>query len=425
MNPPPSPLYKHADFRRLWIGQTISETGSHVSLLAIPLVAVLVLRANAFQVGLLGTFEYLPFLLVGLPAGVWVDRLPHRAVMIVADAGRCVALGSIPLVSALGHLVLFQLYVVGFLTGVLTVFFDVAYQSYLPSLIDRGRLVEGNSRLEFTRATTEIAGPGIGGVLVRLVGAPLAVTADALSYVASVIFLVRIRARPAPPSREGRQSLWTELREGFGYVTRHRVLRSVAACTSWSNLVGNGAQAIIILFAVQELGLGPALIGLWFAVGSAGAPVGALLASRLVRRVGTGRAIIVSACAFSVAWIPVAFAPRSNPLPFLIASGLLGSAFGVSYNIIQVSMRQAITPHHLLGRMNATMRFFVWGTIPLGAFLGGVLGSVMGLRPAIIVFAFAYLLAPLPVLLAPVRRLRDVDSLMPPSDADLALESAR
>jgi MFS family permease len=420
-----SPLWRHADFRRLWIGQTISETGSRVSMLAIPLVAVLALHADAFAVGLLGTFEYLPFLLVGLPAGVWVDRLPHRAVMIVADAGRMLALGSIPVASALGHLTLAQLYAVGFVTGVLTVFFDVAYQSYLPSLVDRDRLVEGNSRLEFTRASSEVVGPGLGGLLVRAVGAPFAVAADALSYVASVLFLLRITARTAAPSRESRRSLWYELREGFSHVAGHRILRAVAGCTSWSNLVGNGANAIVILYAVQDLGLGPALIGFWFAIGSLGAPVGALLASRLVRRAGTGPAIIITSLVFSVAWIPVAFAPRSNPLPFLILSGLLGSSFGVAYNIVQVSMRQAITPHHLLGRMNATMRFFVWGTIPLGAFLGGVLGSAIGLRPAITVFAFAYLLTPLPVLFSPLRRLRNVESLMPPSDADLALETAR
>jgi MFS family permease len=421
----PQPLWRHADFRRLWIGQTISRAGSQVSLLAIPLVAVLTLRADAFQVGLLGTFEFLPFLLVGLPAGVWVDRLPHRAVMIVADVGRTLALGSIPVAAAVGHLTLFQLYAASFVTGVLTVFFDVAYQSYLPSLVDRDRLVEGNSRLEFTRATTEVAGPGVGGLLVRALGPALAVVADALSYLASVLFLLRIQARPAPRSRALQQSMWRELKEGFRYVARHPYLRAVAACTATSNLCSNGAFAITILFAVRDLGLDPAMIGLWFALGSLGAPVGALLASRLGRRMGTGPATVLTAGLCSLAWLPLAFAPRANPLPFLVLSGLLGSSFGVAYNIIQVSMRQAITPHHLLGRMNATMRFFVWGTIPVGAFLGGLLGSIMGLRPAITLFAFASLLTPLPVLLSPLRGLRDVASLTPPGDAELALETAR
>ncbi len=418
-------LWRHAGFRRLWIGQTISELGSTVSTLAIPLVAVLVLHVGAFQVGLLTTFEFLPFLLFGLPAGVWVDRLPHRAVMVVADAGRALAMGSIPLTAFLGHLVLVQLYAVGFATGVLTVFFDIAYQSYLPSLVDRDRLVEGNSRLQFTQSTAEVAGPGIGGLLVRAFGAPLAVAADAGSYVASVVSLLMIRATRTVPSRPQRRSLWTELREGLVYVVRHPILRATAACTASYNLISNAISAILVLYAVRDLGLGPALIGLWFSLGSVTAPAGAVLASRLGRRVGTGPAIILMSCLGAIAWIPVAAAPRSFPLPFLIAAGLLGGPTGVAYNITQVSMRQAITPDRMLGRMNATMRFFVWGTIPLGAFLGGVLGSLIGLRPAIAVFAGACLLTPLPVLLSPLRGLRDVSSLMPPSGADLSLETAR
>ena len=415
-------LWRHSNFRRLWIGQTVSEVGSTISFVAIPLVAVLTLHADAFQVGLLGTFQFLPFVLVGLPAGVWVDRLQHRAVMVVADVGRTLALGSIPLVGAMGHLTLIQLYAVGFATGVLTVFFDVAYQSYLPTLVDRDRLVEGNSRLEFTRATAEIAGPGIGGVLVRAVGAPVAVAADAVSYALSVVSLVLIRGQ-AEPEREVRAGMLRELREGFRYVIHQPLLRAAAGCTASYNLVSNGISAILVLYVVRDLGLDAPAIGLWFSLGSLTSPLGALVASRLTRRYGTGPAIIITSVAGSIAWIPVALAPRAFPLPFLVGSGLIAGPLGVGYNIVQVSMRQAITPHRLLGRMNATMRFFVWGTIPIGAFLGGVLGTVLGLRAAITVFAFACLLTPLPVLLSPLRRLRDVADLVPASDGEMALET--
>ncbi len=421
----PESLWRHRNFRLLWIGQTISEAGSGVSYLAIPLVAVISLHAGAFAVGLLGTLQFLPFLLVGLPAGVWVDRLPRRAVMVVADAGRMLALGSIPVVAVLGHLTLVQLYAVGFGTGVLTVFFDVAYQSFLPALVPRERLAEGNSRLEFTRATTEVISPGVGGVLVRAMGPPIAVSIDAVSYLASVVFLLRVRmpreARHAPVGR----SMLRELREGVSYVVRQPLLRAVAISIAVFNVAANAVNAILILYAVRDLGLSPAVIGFWFSVGSITSPAGAALASRLARRVGTGPAIIVLACMEAVAYLPIALAPRAFPLPLLICSGLLGGPGGVGYNVLQVSLRQSITPPRLLGRMNATMRFFVWGTIPLGAFVGGLTGSAIGLHNTIWLFAIAAVFTPLPLLLSAVRTLRDVGPLTPPSEPDLLLEAAR
>ncbi|HXA29198.1 MAG TPA: MFS transporter [Candidatus Angelobacter sp.] len=401
-------LWRHSDFLKLWAGQSISQLGSQVSLLAIPLTAVVALGANAFQAGLLGTFEFLPFLLVGLPAGVWVDRMARRPVLIAADVGRAVALASIPVVAGLHSLHMVQLYAVSLVVGVLTVFFDVAYQSYLPSLVEREQLVDGNGKLEFSRATAEIAGPGLGGVLVGLLTAPIAVAADAASYVVSVASLLLIRRPEVVEPRVQGSRMRSELAEGVRYVWRHPLLRPIALCTGIGNYFGHIGMAVLILYAVRDLGLTAGLIGLWFSLGSFGAPLGAALAARLSRWLGAGRLIIVTAVLFSVSYVFLPAAPRAIPLPFFIASGLIGSFGSVVYNITQVSLRQSICPPRLQGRMNATMRFLVWGTIPLGAFTGGLLGTWLGLRAALWVAAAGGVLALLPPLLSPVPRIRSI-----------------
>jgi MFS family permease len=406
-------LWRHPDFLRLWAGQTVSQVGSQISFIAIPLTAVTVLGAGPFQTGLLGTLEFLPFLLFGLPAGVWVDRLPHRPVLIVADVGRMLALASVPAAWALGVLHLPQLYATGFVVGVLTVFFDVAYLSYLPALVEREQLVEGNSKLILTQSTTEVAGPGIGGLLVSLASAPYAVAADAASYAVSVVSLLLIRRSEPPRQPRVRTGLRVELLEGLRFVLGHRLLRSIAACTGLHNLFSNVGMAVLFVYAVRDLGLDAGRIGLWFSLGSLGGPLGALLVARLERRLGTGRTIVASAWIGLPSWLLLVLAPRSFPMPFLIASGVVGSLAGVAYNITQVSLRQAITPRHLLGRMNATTRFLIWGTIPLGAFAGGVMGSLIGLRTTLLAAAAGQLLAALPVTLSGVRRLRRVEDAMP------------
>ena len=402
-------LWRHPDFLKLWAGQTVSQVGTQVSLLAIPLTAVVVLHASAFQAGLLGTFEFLPFILVGLPAGVWVDRMARRRVLIVADVGRAVALASIPVAAGVHGLHMAQLYAVGFVVGILTVFFDVAYQSYLPSLVDRAQIVEGNGRLEFTRATAEIAGPGFGGALVGLVTAPIAVAADAASYVLSVASLLLIRRAETVEPRVQGSRLRSELAEGVRYVVRHPLLRPIAICTATSNYFAHVGGAVLILYAVRQLGMGAGAIGLWFSLGSFGAPAGAALASRAARRFGAGHTILGTIAVCSAAWFLVPLAPRAFPLPFLVASGVLGSLGSVMYNITQVSLRQSIAPHRIQGRMNATMRFIVWGTIPLGAFSGGLLGTTLGLHTTLWISAAGGMLTVVPILLSPVPRVRSIE----------------
>jgi MFS family permease len=293
-------LLGHADFRRLWIAETISQFGTQVSLLAVPLVAIVLLQANPFQVALLGTVEFLPFILFSLPAGAWVDRLRRRPILIIGDVGRAVSLGSIPVAWQLGILTIEQLYVVGFVTGVLTVFFDVSYQSYLPSLLERDQILEGNSKLEISRTVAQTAGPAIGGGLIGFVGAPLAIVADAISFLASAGFVSRIRRREPEPDRHTdehgvpRVGLRREVVEGLRYVLGNRYLRSIAASTALSNLFSNIAFSTYLVYAVRNLGLGAGTIGVVLGIGNLGAIVGAFTATRLGSRFGVGPVIVVA-----------------------------------------------------------------------------------------------------------------------------------
>jgi MFS family permease len=412
--PPVAPvsLLRHGDFLRLWTGESVSLLGSQVSQLAIPLIAVSVLKATTFQVGLLNAVEMTPFILVSLLAGVWIDRIRRRPVLIVGDAGRAIVLLSIPAAYELGWLSVGQLYVVAFVTGVLTVFFDVAYQSYLPALIDRSQLVEGNAKLEMTQSGAMIAGPGLAGGLIQWLGAPVAILADAASFVVSALAVLTIRGReerparaPAPEGTTRRGRTLSEIGEGLRYVLGHRYLRSIAGCTGTSNLFSSVGQAVIIVFMVRRLGLTAGTIGLIFAVANVGFLIGAVLSTRAAKWFGLGRTIIASSFLFSAGFFLVPWVHRGSAVPFLIAGQLITAIGNPLYNINQVSLRQAITPHRLQGRMNATMRFLVWGTMPVGSILGGVLGTVLGLRTALWIAAGGGLTSILWVLFSPVRSL--------------------
>ena len=410
-------LWRHRDFMKLWTGQTISQLGDEVTQLAIPLVAALTLEVSPFEFGLLAVLQFLPFILLTIPAGVWVDRMRRRPILIGANVGRAVLLTSIPVAFLAGWLTLWQLYVVAFAVGCLEVFFDVAYQSYLPSVVERDRLVEGNAKLELSVSATSFIGPGVAGFLAELVRPAIAIFFDAASYVGSILLLLLIRRPETPPEAHDpatgpRPSMRQEAAEGLRYVLGHRYLRYIAACTGTLNLFGNIGGAILLLYVVQELGLTAGTIGIVLAIGNLGVLAGALLSERVGRRIGVGPTIVWSAFFSSFALIAVAVAPRDAPVPFLIAGGFIGSVTAVIYNVNQVSLRQAITPDRMLGRMNATMRFIVWGTIPIGALVGGVLGGVIGLQATIWVGAVGAFLGFLPVLLSPVRSLPEI----PPSE---------
>jgi MFS family permease len=405
-------LLRQVDFRRLWVGETVSQFGSQVSLLAIPYIATVVLQVTPFEVALLGAVQFLPFLLFALPAGVWVDRLRRRPILIAGDVVRMVALGTIPVAWALGVLTVWQLYLVGFVAGIATVFFDVAYQSYLPSLVAADALVEGNAKLWASEATAAVVGPGLGGALIGLVGAPFAVVADAASYLASALFVSRIRRGEPHPEAErraaglAREPIRRQITEGLRFVLGNRYLRAIAGATSSSNLFSNMIYAILPVYLFRELGLSAATAGVIFGIGALGTLGGALLANRVAARAGLGRTIVVSVAVDGPALLLLALAPHDAPVAWLVASVALGGFATVVYNVNQVSYRQAITPTAIQGRMNATMRFLVWGTIPMGAVLGGLAATWVGVHNAIWIGAFGSCLPFLFVLLSPVRSLR-------------------
>lgn len=410
MRRPGGALWAHGDFMKLWTGQSISEFGSQISQLAIPLLALRQLHATTFEFALLGVLGFMPFILFALPAGVWVDRLRRRSILIVGDVSRAILLALIPILWALGVLQIWQLLVITFVIGIFTVFFDVAYQSYLPALIERDDLVDGNSKIQLSVSVAQVAGPSVAGVLIGAVTAAYAIVFDAISFVVSSVFMISMRHRENVPERpkEGHPKMWPQVKEGLRWVVGHRWLRSIAACTGTSNFFFSMFFAVLLVYVVRVLHFSDAEIGLMFAVGSCGSILGALLANRIQQRIGVGPAIVFGSICFCSAGLIYVLAPQSAALPIFMLAQAIGGFGGVSYNITQVSLRQAITPERLQGRMNAAMRWIVWGTIPLGGLLGGSVGQWVGLRPAMWIGAVGSAAAFLPVALTSVRSIREM-----------------
>lgn len=400
-------LWRHPDFLRLWAGQTISQFGSQVTVLALPLAAVLTLAATPAQMGALVALQFLPNLLLSPLAGAWVDRLRRRPLLIAADFGRLALLGSIPLAAALGRLSLAQLYAVALLTGGLTVLYDVAWSAYLPTLIGRAHLVEGNSKLQASAALAQIAGPGLAGGLVQLATAPLALVVDALSFLASALLVGRIRApepMPAPPGEH--RPLRRAIGDGLRLVGVTPTLRALATCSALANLAYALHAAVVLVYLARDLALAPALQGAILAVGSASGLPAALLADRVTRRAGLGPTLIGAQALMGLGalLVPAAGGTGAASIALLVAAHLLWGAARVVYTIGATSLRQAVTPAPLQGRVAASLRL-TWGTLPLGALLGGLLGEWLGPRPALVVAGLGLLLATL--ALAPLWRLAD------------------
>ncbi|MGY1750833.1 MFS transporter [Modestobacter sp. SYSU DS0511] len=413
-------LLRHADFRRLWAAETVSQVGTQVTLLALPVLAVSLLDATPLQMGFLTALETAAFLLIGLPAGAWVDRWRRRRVLVTADLVRAGVLGTLPLAYLLDVLSLGQLFVVAALTGTATVFFDVAYQSYLPALVDRDQLVDGNGKLEASRAVAQVAGPGVTGVLLRVMGAPLLIALDAASFLVSALFLSRIRRPDVVPDRAGRRSLRAEIGEGLRFVVRQPLLRRIVACTATSNLFSSITTTLLVLYALRELDLSESTLGLVFSAGAVGGLVGAATAARFARWLGEGRAIPLSVLAMLPFTALTPLAALGAPL-VLLTLGQLGFSWAVVvYNVTQVSFRQRLCPPALLGRMNASVRFIVFGTMPLGGLLGGVLGTWLGVLPTLWIAAAGQVLAAGWVVASPLLHLREL-----PDGTDLSAAATR
>jgi MFS family permease len=405
-------LWGHRDFMRLWTGQSISEFGTQITGLAIPWLAAVNLHATPFEFSLLTVLGFLPFILFALPAGVWVDRLRRRPILIVGDSARAAILVYIPIAWAGGWLDIGQLLVLTFVFGIFTVFFDVAYQSYLPALVEREALVEGNSKLQSTAAAAGVGGPPVAGLLISAITAPYAIVFDAASFVVSTLFMLRIRREEPLAARAvgaSHPKMLPELKEGVRYVLHHPHLKWIAMCTGTANFFGQIAFAIGVLFMQRTLHLGSFWVGFSFAGFGIGSIAGAVTAARFQDLVGgVGRAIWISSVMFGAGGIALPLAHRGYAVPLIFGGALVIGYGGMTYNIAQVSYRQAITPERIQGRMNATMRWIVWGAIPLGGLLGGALGQWTSLRTALWVGAIGGTLAFLPVLLSSVRTIKEI-----------------
>jgi MFS family permease len=420
---PSGGLWGHRDFMKLWTGQSISELGSQVSQLAIPWIAAVGLHASPLEFSILGMLGFLPFILFALPAGVWVDRLRRRPILIAGDLARAAILILIPALWFFDALRMWQLLVLQFAIGIFTVFFDVAYQSYLPALVDRDELIDGNSKLQLTVSIAQVAGPSASGGLIAAITAPYAILLDAFSFLISAIFMVRIRKQETLPERVAdapKPKMWPEVKEGLRWVLGHPWLRAIATCTGTSNFFGTITFSIALLYFTRSLHLSSVAVGFVFGVGSFGSIAGALAANRMQRGLGVGRTILISIVVADVAMLAFPLAPRSFPLPVLIVGQAFFGFGAVAYNITQVSLRQAITPERLQGRMNAAMRWIVWGTIPLGTIAGGAIATAYGLRAALWVGAIGSLFTFLPIALSSVRSIRELPE---PVDAPTSAEA--
>ncbi|QUQ72141.1 MFS transporter [Kutzneria sp. CA-103260] len=401
-------LLRHRDFVRLWTGDTLSQFGAAIGQFAIPALAVTQLAATPFEVGALSAAETAPFLLVGLPAGVLVDRLRRRPLMLRADLCRFVLLLTIPVAWWLHVLTIGQLIVVALLVGLLTVFFDVAYQSYLPSLVGREHIVEGNAKLQVSQSAAQVSGPALSGLLVQVVGAATAVLATAFGFLASALFLLRIRTVEPAPMRGERRGMRAEIAEGLRFVLHQPTLRAITFCTGTSNLFFSISAAAMLLFLIRQLGLSTGVAGLLMSASGIGAVLGGLTATRLARVFGQARIVWLSQLVAGPFAVLMPLAQPGWSLSLFAVSGLAWGFGAIVYNVAQVSYRQAICPDHLLGRMNASVRFLVWGTLPIGGLLGGALATWLTPRGALWVGAVGGILAVGWLLASPLRTMRDL-----------------
>lgn len=403
-------------FIKFWIGQTISSFGSQISGLALPVIAVTMLSASEFQMGLLGAANTSAFLIFGLLAGALVDRWIKRRVMIVADLIRMLAIGLIPLLWFAGVLNVYHLIVLGAVISIASVFFDVSYQSYIPILMPREYIGVANSRLELTAQISGVASPGLVGYLLTLIKAPVILIFDAISFLVSAVSLLLIKDREIPKPKTDRRPINQEIAEGLKFVWNQKLIRAISFTTATSNLFSTigGTLFAIYFFRENYLGFNTAAFGLLTAVGSVGGLLGAATTPKLIKIFGEGPLIVISAITsgLTALLVPLSwFVSREFTLPMLLINTFMIAFTVLTYNITQVTARQRLCPEALLGRMNASIRFMVWGVMPIGALISGSLGEILGVVPTLVIGAVGGLLASSFVFFSPIRTMREMPRL--------------
>ncbi|MFE4861407.1 MFS transporter [Streptomyces sp. NPDC056670] len=420
---PPRPrggLLGQRDFRLLWAGETMSRFGSNITGVAMPLAAVVSLDASTFWVSALAAAAWLPWLLVGLPAGAWVDRLPRRPLMLLCNLGSLVLLASVPAAAWLNVLTMTQLMAVALLTGLANVFFSIAYRVYLPSVVRREDLAEANAKLQGSESAAQLAGLGGGGMLAGLFGAVSGLLVDAATFLASTLCLLGIRStEPRPEAPAVPRPLRQEVRDGLRYTVRDPYLRVLTAYGTVTNLLLTGYQALLTVFLVRDLGVGASAVGWLLAGASVGGLLGAVVAGSLSRRFGSARGMLL--CKFATAPFGL-LVPLAEPgwRVVLLALGGAVLALGVvSANVIQGTFRQQYCPPHLLGRITASMSVANFGAIPIGSLLGGILGSALGVRPALWMLTGGLAVSSALLLAGPLRARRDLPTEPPLAEGEL------
>ena len=419
---------RNRGFLWLWGGQGVSIFGEQFTSLAVPVLAVTLLHAVAWQMGILNAAGTAAFLIVGLPAGAWVDRWLKRRVMITADIVRTLALATIPILWYTHLLEIWQLIIIVTIVGVASVFFDVGYQSYIPLLVKPEQVGPANSTLEATAQVARIGGPAIAGVLLTIISAPGLIIVDSLSYIVSFASLSRIRDHEIAADPEQRQPLYKEIAEGVRFVARQPLIRSISGTTATSNFFSTLAFTLYPIFALRTLGIGSLGFGITLSAGAIGGLLGATMTPRIAKWIGGGRVIIVSAFVSGIAFLPVPIAALlhgADAVPLLAAGEFLNMFCVLVYNITQVTLRQRLCPPRLLGRMNASIRCLVWGVMPIASLVAGALGGAIGILPTMWIGFAGGMLAGLWVLFSPLRGLRDLPtSLDPVPETDAAGGSA-
>ncbi len=405
-------LHDQADFRRLWLAQTISLTGSQITYLALPLTAAIALQATPTQMGLLTAMGAIPSLLIGLFAGEMVDRRRRRPILVAADLGQAALLAMIPLAWLTGSLSISLLYLVALLGGACALFFEIAYQAFVPSLLQRRRLVEGNSLLELGRSAADVLGPSLGGWLIQLLKAPMAIALDAGSFLASALLIARIQTREPHPTRSKiDRPFWQSALMGLHEIRHSAPLRALAVSLAAIGLFNALIEAVVILYLTRSIGLPPGVLGVVFAIGGAGFVVGALLPARLVRRMGVGPTLAVSIAVVGLSDLALPLAGHDvRWVAFAVGLGEFFFGLGLTvFRVAQISLRQALVPGHLLGRVGGALSVLGWGIAPLGAVAGGVLGQTIGLRETLILGALLEAAIALWIWRSPLWPMRSID----------------